>query len=85
MLMATVLTINDDDEVTVKFIRESESFDGHSLRAYNYWKEDMKDIPQVEDGTQCYEFNGQAYKESDLIIYKGETLTAKELYEKVCD
>lgn len=28
-------------------------FDGHSLRAYNYWK-DQIDIPQAEENTKCF-------------------------------
>lgn len=41
-----MLKINKKDNISIKYIGNTEGFDGHSLRAYTYFKNKMNDITQ---------------------------------------
>ena len=62
-------------------------YDGHSLRAWNYWKEKMPAINLAEDNEICYKAkignNIVFFKDTDVIIYKGKHYTGQELYNKI--
>ena len=59
----------------------TDGFDGHSLRAYNYWKDEIH-INQVEETTRCFEVNGIRFTEFDEIIYKGVVYNGLLFYNK---
>ena len=59
----------------------TDGFDGHCLRAYYYWKEQMPDIQQARDDELCIKLNGEYLKSDDVIHYKGKSYTVKEFYE----
>ena len=60
-----------------------DGFDGHCLRAYAYFKDQMPDIQQADEGTLCYEVNGQTFTEHDSINFNGKILTGKQFYEEI--
>lgn len=39
-----MLKINPSDKVSIKRLPNTDGFDGHSLRAYYYWKDKMTEI-----------------------------------------
>ena len=57
-----------------------DNYDGHSLRAYYYWKEKFDSIRQVED-ERTFTVNGIRFTESDTIKYLGISYTGLEFYE----
>ena len=59
----------------------TDGFDSHSLRAYNYWKDQIH-INQVEETTRCFEVNGIRFTEFDEIIYKGVVYNGLLFYNK---
>lgn len=59
----------------------TDGYDGHSLRAYNYWKDEIH-INQVEESTRCFEVNGIRFTEFDEIIYKGIAYNGLDFYNK---
>lgn len=59
----------------------SDGFDGHSLRAYSYWGDQMPDIQQATD-EKCYMVDGVSFKESDTINYQDRIYTGKDFYEQ---
>lgn len=60
-----------------------DGYDGHCLRAYAYFKDQMPDIQQADEGTLCYEVNGQTFTEHDSINFNGKLLTGKQFYEEI--
>lgn len=76
-----MLEIKSTDNISIKQIQDTEGFDGHSLRAYYYWKEQMSDIQQAKDDELCIKLNGEYLKSDDVIHYKGKSYTVKEFYE----
>lgn len=58
----------------------TDGFDGHSLRAYSYWGDQMPDIQQATN-EKCYMVDGVSFKESDTINYQGTKYTGKNFYE----
>lgn len=62
-------------------------YDGHSFRALAYFKNKMADIVLANEGTKCYEIALKnktiQIKENELIQYKGNIYTGKELYETI--
>lgn len=61
----------------------TDGYDGHCLRAYAYFKDQMPDIRQVEEHTKCYEVNSQTFTEHDTINLNGKILTGSEFYEHI--
>jgi hypothetical protein len=59
-----------------------DKYDGHCLRAYSYWGNNMPLIKQAEDNVQSYEINGVTFTALDVIEYQGITYTGEELYNK---
>ena len=43
----TILNVPDDAEISVTFLKKEQGFDGHSLRAFAYFKEQMPDIEET--------------------------------------
>lgn len=76
-----MLKINSSDKVSIKRLPNTDGFDGHSLRAYYYWKEQMPDIQQAKDDELCIKLNGEYLKSDDVIHYKGKSYTVKGFYE----
>ena len=64
-------------------------FDGHSLRAYSYFPEQMPDIETVQEGVECYKAKvGDTYiyfHADEQIEYLGKIMTGKSLYELVAE
>lgn len=64
-----------------------DGYDGHSLRAYAYFGNQMPDIELAAPNEQCYIVKvGNKLidvKETQLIRYKGQILTGKQLYEQI--
>lgn len=58
-----------------------DGYDGHSLRAYYYWKDQMPDITQASKDEFCIKLNGQYLKSNDIIHYQNNQYTAKEFYD----
>lgn len=76
-----MLKINSSDKVSIKRLPNTPGYDGHSLRAYNYWKEQIH-INQVEESTRCFEVNGIRFTEFDEIVYKGIAYNGLDFYNK---
>lgn len=79
----SALTTKDENKLKVYI----DHYDGHSLRAWNYWKERMPAINLAEDNEICYKAkvgnNIIFFKKTDVIIYKGKRYTGQELYIKI--
>lgn len=77
----SALTTRDHNKLKVYI----DNFDGHSLRAFTYWKEKMPDIELAKDNEICYKAKvGSTYvwfHENEIINYLGKQYTGKELYE----
>ena len=58
----------------------SDGYDGHSLRAYSYWGDQMPDIQQATN-EKCYMVGGVSFKESDTINYQGTKYTGQQFYD----
>lgn len=67
----------------------TDGFDGHSLRAYYYWKDKMPDIRQATSTDTCYsvEIDNQIiyFKGCDTIRYQDKDYTGDEFYELVAN
>lgn len=64
-----------------------DGYDGHSLRAYYFFKEHMPDIELAEENEPCYTAKIKdetiTWKASDKIVYNNVTYTGDEFYELV--
>lgn len=58
----TILTKDPHKEIIY-----TQGYDGHSYRAYYYFKDQMPDIQLAEPGEECYLYNGKPYKKKELI------------------
>ena len=66
-----MLTINKTDSFKVELVKVS-GFDGHCLRAYSYFGEEMPDIKLAEPGKPCYKVtldDGQIIYTQDISQY----------------
>lgn len=81
--MINTLLTRDSNKLKVYL----DNYDGHSLRAYSYFKEQMPDITLAEENEKCYIANVGGtdilFKESDTINYLDNNYTGKEFYEMV--
>lgn len=59
----------------------TDGYDGHSLRAYNYWMDKFDYIRQTTT-QRTFKVNGIRFLESDTITYKGQSYTGLEFYEQ---
>ena len=75
-----IMSITSDDDFDITFLRSSSSYDGHSLRAYSYWGDQMPDIQQATN-EKCYMVDGVSFKESDTINYQGTKYTGQQFYD----
>ena len=77
----SALTTKDKNKLKVYL----ENYDGHALRAYAYFGEEMPDIVLATQGVSCYKAKvGNTYicfSEHEQIEYCGQIYTGKELYE----
>ena len=76
-----MLEIKSSDELNIVQVENTQGYDGHSLRAYYYWGEQMPDIQQAKDDELCIKLNGEYLKSDDVIHYKGKSYTVKGFYE----
>ena len=79
----SALTTKDPNKLDVYL----KGYDGHCLRAYAYFKDQMPDIELAAPNEQCFTVKvGNKLidvKETQLIRYKGQILTGKQLYEQI--
>lgn len=84
-----MLSITKTDNVSIKRVANTKGYDGHCLRAYAYFKDQMPDIELARENEICYTAKvGDKFidfTENQLICYKGETLTGKQLWELLQD
>lgn len=63
----------------------TDGFDGHSLRAYAYFGEDMPSIEMAPEGVPCYKANVGGidiyFHAEEDIEYLGQTMKGQQLYE----
>lgn len=62
----------------------TDGYDGHALRAYAYFKNEMPNICQITDNTKCFKVVVQGksitFTEHDTIHYQGKTYTGADFY-----
>ena len=63
-------------------------YDGHCLRAYAYFKNQMPDIQQANEDEQCFKLTLEdgselTVKASDTLIYQGKETIAQELLQNM--
>ena len=79
----SALTTKDPEKLKIY----TDGFDGHSLRAYAYFKELMPDIELAKESERCFTAKvGQSsifWKSSDTINYQGQSYTGDAFYEMV--
>lgn len=77
----SALTTKDPNKLAVY----TDSFDGHSLRAYTYFRDQMPDIERAPEGARCFKANvGGAdvyFHAEEQVEYLGQTMRGIELYE----
>lgn len=59
-----------------------EGFDGHSLRAYTYFKEAMPEIKQAVETDKCYRIGDQVVKTGDTIKFGEGEYTLEQFIEQ---
>lgn len=79
----SALTTKDPNKLDV-YIK---GFDGHSLRAYYYWKDQMPDIEFADENEKCYTAKvGSSeicWKSSDTICFKNQQYSGDVFYDLV--
>ena len=81
----SALQTNDPNKLKVY----TDGYDGHCLRAYSYFKNEMPDIVMLPEDSKlkCYsvEVDGQTivFNSNDTIHYNNESYNGKEFYKKV--
>lgn len=77
------LTTKDPEKLKVY----TDGYDGHSLRAYNYFKDEMPDVELAEESNICYSVkikgNTFVFKDTDTVEYQNQQMTGKQFYEMV--
>ena len=77
----SALTTKDPNKLRVY----QESFDGHCLRAYAYFKDDMPDVEMAPQDVPSYKANVGGidvyFHAEEVVEYQGQTMKGKELYE----
>lgn len=77
----SALTTKDPNKLRVYL----DGFDGHSLRAYAYFAEEMPDICQAPSNAICYKANVGGtdiyFHAQEQIEYLGQQMTGEQLYE----
>ena len=66
-----------------------DGYDGHSLRAYTYFKDRMPDIELANEKENCYicTVKGKeiCFKDTDVIDFQGKKYSGREFYEMVAN
>ena len=79
----SALTTKDPAKLAVYLF----GFDGHCLRAYSYFSENMPDIERAPDGAKCYKAligDREVYfHEFEIIEYMGERMTGADLVRRL--
>jgi DNAP len=79
----SALTTKDPNKLDV-YIK---GFDGHCLRAYAYFKDQMPDIELAQETEKCYSAkvgsSDICWKASDIINYQGKKYSGEEFYAMV--
>ena len=83
--MISALTTKDKNKIKVY----TDGFDGHSLRAYSYFKDELPEIRQAEESERCFEItiDKETYlcKRGDFIITpNGEKLPVEDYFDTNC-
>lgn len=80
-----MLEIKSTDLITITKLADAPSFDGHSLRAQAYFKEDLPDIERAPEGAKCYRAmlgtKEIYFHEHESIVYMGKQVTGAELFQ----
>lgn len=79
-----MLKISKEDSLKIKYIGTTEHYDGHCLRAYTYFKEEMSDIEMAEPEEKCYKLTLDTGEiiyihEKEQIEYNGKNYVGKDL------
>ena len=79
----SALTTKDPQKLKVYL----DNYDGHSLRAYSYFKKHMPDIELAQENEKCYSAkvgsSDICWKASDIINYQGKKYSGEEFYAMV--
>ncbi len=79
----SALTTKDPNKLKVY----TDGFDGHCLRAYYYFGNEMPDIVLAQDSDVCYKANVGGtdiwFKASDTLEYKNAQYTGKQFFDLV--
>ena len=63
----------------------TDGYDGHSLRAFTYFTEDVPDVECAPEGALCYKANVGGtdvyFHAQEQIEYLGQQMTGEQLYE----
>lgn len=77
----SALTTKDPNKLAVY----TDLFDGHSLRAYSYFRDQMLDIERAPEGVRCFKANvggtDVCFHAEEQVEYLGQTMRGIELYE----
>lgn len=77
----SALTTKDPNKLQVY----TDLFDGHSLRAYAYFAEDVPDVERAPEGVLCYKANVGGtdvyFHAQEQVDYLGQQMTGGQLYE----
>ena len=81
----SALTTKDKNKIKVYL----EHYDGHCLRAYSYFGDQMPDIQLPKQGEACYmidiEGNNYYFTATQEVSYKGQTYTGADFYKLVSE
>ena len=81
----SALTTKDKNKIKVYL----EHYDGHCLRAFSYFGDQMPDIQLPEQGEACYmidiEGNNYYFTATQEVSYKGQTYTGADFYKLVSE
>lgn len=79
----SALTTQDPNKLKIYI----DGYDGHALRAYSYFKDQMPDIYIAEETTRCFQVKvgttDICFTENDVINYQGVKYKGLEFYEKI--
>lgn len=80
-----MLEIKSSDRVEIKQIKNSKGYDGHCLRAFYYFGEQMPEVEVAPLGAECYTANVGGtdifFHSEEDVEYLGKQMKGKELYE----
>ena len=85
----SVINIADSDVFSIKQSGNTKGYDGHCLRAFSYFGDQMPDIQLPEQGEACYmidiEGSNYYFTATQEVSYKGQTYTGADFYKLVSE